>query len=122
MFGWFRRKQAPAALLPEGRWTVALDDDTIRVTTDSGETKSLGKNELSGVIIEANDSGPWGADLWWLLFGSDDRVACEIPQGATGEDAFVDYLTALPGFNHEEMIKAMASVDNAAFPVWRRGA
>ena len=38
-------------------------------------------------MIETNDSGPFGADVWWLLFGADDRIAVAFPQGATGEQA-----------------------------------
>jgi len=79
----------------------------------------LRKIDLGGVIIETNDSGPWGADVWWLLFGSDDKVAVAFPQGASGEKAVVDYLIALPGFDHGAMIDAMQSADNNVFPVWR---
>jgi hypothetical protein len=52
----------------------------------------------------------------------DRNVACAYPQGATGEQATLDYLMALPGFDHAEMIKAMSSVGNAVFPVWRKSA
>jgi hypothetical protein len=72
-------------------------------------------------MIETNDSGPFGADIWWLLFGADDRLACAFPQGAAGEKAAVDRLLGLPGFDHEAMIMAMGSTGNAVFPVWRRG-
>ncbi len=119
MFGWFRKKDPPR-LLPESKWVVAIDADTIRLTDDAGAVKELLKRDLSGVIIETNDSGPWGADVWWLLFGAEDRVVLAVPQGATGEDAMLDHLFGLPGFNHGDMIKAMACGDNAVFPVWRR--
>ena len=76
--------------------------------------------ELNGVMIETNDSGPFGADVWWLLFGADDRVAVAFPQGAAGEQAAIDWLAGLPGFDHDAMIMAMGSTANAVFPVWRR--
>lgn len=119
VFDWlFRRKQV--RLEPESRWTVAIDQASITVTDPSGQRKDVATDELSGVLIETNDSGPWGADLWWLLFGDDDRVACMFPQGATGESEAIDYLMSLPAFDHQEMTLAMRSTDNAVFPVWRR--
>src|SRR5262245_36292742 len=101
MFGWLKRK-TPRKLIPEALWVVELTGDEVRVVDEAGEVKIVGKGDLSGVIIETNDSGPWGADFWWLLFGADDHVACAIPQGATGEDALINYLLGLPGFDHEQ--------------------
>jgi len=118
MFGLFKRK--PVKLLPESRWVVSVDEKAIRVVDDAGETKSLGKDDLSGIAIETNDSGPWGADVWWLLFGGEDQLVCAYPQGATGEEAALDYFTTLPTFNHSAMIEAMSSTGNAVFSVWRR--
>lgn len=118
MFGWLRKRASRAQ--PEARWTVTLDDGHVQVTDDRGAVKRLATAELRGVAIETNDSGPWGTDVWWLLFGADDRVACLYPQGATGESAMLDYLCALPEFDFTEMAKAMGSTDNALFPVWRR--
>jgi hypothetical protein len=121
VFGWlFRRKRT--GLEPESGWIIAIDETSISVTDPSGQTKSVSKDDLSGVLIETNDSGPGGADLWWLLFGGDDQVACMFPQGAIGESGAIDYLMSLPAFDHQEMIGAMRSTDNAIFPVWRRKA
>lgn len=121
MFGWFNRKEnAAVALQPERRWSVTANADAITVTDDAGQSKLVRLQELSGVIIETNDSGPWGVDVWWLLFGADDKIACSYPQGATGEEAVLDTLMALPSFDHQRMIEAMASTDAAIFPVWRR--
>lgn len=119
MFGWFRKKQSP--LQPEGKWIVAIDDSRISVSDDSGQMRSVDKSDLSGVAVETNDRGPWGADVWWLLFDANDRMACAFPQGAKGENAAIDWLTALPSFDYGEMIKAMGSTDNAVFAVWRKG-
>jgi len=120
MFGWFKRKPRP--LQPERKWLITVESDVIRVRDGADQIKSLRKEDLSGVAIETNDSGPWGADVWWLLFGRDDRLACAFPQGATGEGAIVDYLSALPSFDHGEMIMAMTCTENATFAVWRRPA
>lgn len=99
---------------------AAITEDSICITDHAGMTKEVQKSDLSGVIIETNDTGPWGADVWWLLFGGDDRVVCAFPQGTTGEADVIKFLTALPAFDLGEMIKAMGSTSNAVFPVWRR--
>jgi hypothetical protein len=118
MFGWFRKKQAK--LMPEGFWTVMLVEQKIRVTDQEGRVKSVGLAELSRVIIETNDTGPWGADVWWLFFGADSKLALAFPQGATGEKEVLDRLFSLPGFRQEEVIKAMGCTEDAAFPVWSK--
>lgn len=120
MFGWLKRKSR--GLEPESKWVVDVDGDRISVHDQTGGIKSILKDQLSHIIIETNDSGPWGADVWWLLFGEDDQLACGFPQGATGEGEAIDYLSALPSFDHAEMIKAMASTAIAVFTVWRRSA
>lgn len=99
---------------------VAVTEDRIRVTDHAGLTKEVQKSDLSGVIIETNDTGPWGADVWWLLLGRDYQMTCAFPQGATGESDVIDFLTALPTFDRRQMIEAMGSTNNSVFPVWRR--
>jgi len=117
MFGWFKR---PARLEPEAKWLISIQQDIIRVADETGSPAALPAGELSAVAIETNDTGPWGADLWWMLFDADDKLACAFPQGATGEEAVVSYLSSLPGFDHEAMMRAMRSTGNAVFPLWRR--
>lgn len=117
MFGWFRKRTT--RLQPEARWIVEAASDQLRVTDPAGTVQTLAKAELRGVAIETNDTGPWGADVWWLLFGADERVAARYPQGATGEEAMLSYLIALPAFDMQQMAMAVGSTDNAYFLVWQ---
>ena len=117
MFGWFKRK--PRAQ-PEARWVVGIEEALIRVTDPEGVSTTIPKSGLTAILIETNDSGPWGADVWWVLQGEEGSTACAFPMGASGEDAALDYFCALPCFDHEAMIRAMTSTGNAVFPVWRR--
>ena len=103
----------------EAHWTVTTLDDRIDAVDPHGELQSVPFEDLRGVMIETNDSGPVGTDVWWLLFGADDQIACAFPLGATGEKEAVGRLSSLPGFDHEAMIMAMGSTTNAVFAVWR---
>jgi hypothetical protein len=118
VFGW--KKKRAANLQPEAQWFIEASGKSLAVRDPEGEFREVIKTDLSGVIIETNDTGPWGADVWWLLFGADDRLACAFPQGATGEQDAVDFLTGLEGFDHRSMISAMSSTHNASFRVWRK--
>lgn len=118
MFGWLKKRRA--GLQPEAKWVVQIDPARIRVTDPEGRATTLAKVDLSRVAIETNDSGPWGTDLWWLLFGTGDQLTCTFPGGATGEAAVLDYLTALSEFDHAQMVQAMGSTANAVFPLWQK--
>ena len=118
MFDWLKKRVQ--RLEPVAQWVVTIESKGIRVSDYNRQEKFVAKDKLSGVAIQTNDTGPWGADVWWLLFGADDQLACAFPQGATGEQAALDYLMALDRFNHDEMISAMGSTQNAVFPVWRK--
>lgn len=114
------RFKRPEGLYPERLWTVSFDGSAVFVTDQTGKTMSVMMQDLRTVAIATNDSGPWGADVWWLLYGSDGNLACGFPQGATGEKEVLDALMAMPGFDQSETIKAMGCTSNATFIVWQR--
>ena len=120
MFGWLKKRMSARQPPAEARWIVTIADEVVEVTDDRGERKSIALAALGGVITETNDSGPWGLDVWWMLFDLDQRLACAFPLGATGEQPVVAELTALHGFDHAEMLRAMGSTANAMFLLWRR--
>ncbi|MBL9064980.1 MAG: hypothetical protein JNN10_01655 [Sphingopyxis sp.] len=105
---------------PEARWIVAIDDDVLTMTDGQGEKSACPLSDVTGIAVETNDSGPWGSDVWWMFFGPNGRLNLTFPQGATGEDAVLDRIKKLPGFDHTEMIAAMASTDNSTFIVWQQ--
>src|SRR5690606_33913425 len=106
-------KTPKKAAYPENLWTIETDDLALKCTDQTGKILSLAFTDLAAVAIETNDSGPWGADVWWLLFDKSENLGCAFPQGAKGEDQAVNRLTSLPGFDHQKMIEAMGSTDNA---------
>ena len=104
----------------ERRVVVRLDDHGITAAFPNGEILAIAWTEVRRVTIETNDSGPWGADFWWLLEGENGR--CAYPQGATGElEALAAFPSKFPGFSHEVFIRANGSTWNARFLCWERG-
>jgi len=106
-------------LYPEFNYKVHVTDEGISVVPPDGKEESVTWKALKAVVIETNDTGPWGADVLWLLL-DEEHVLCIIPQGADGEMELLDRLLALPGFDYEAMIKAMGSISNRMFLCWER--
>jgi hypothetical protein len=120
--GFNRDVQDPGSapsLRPESNFVVTVDDRRIVCRHPSGDEKAVAWDDLDTVVIETNDTGPWGADVWWLLLGRDGSH-CAIPQGASGEAALLDRLQALPGFDNTPFIAAMGCTENRRFLCWRR--
>jgi hypothetical protein len=114
-----KRQQRRDALMFERHVIVEHDEIGVRVAHPDGDPQAMNWSDLRVVAIETNDSGPWGADLWWLLEGEDRRIA--YPQGATGESAMLGVLQSrLAGFQDEAVILAMGCTENARFVCWTR--
>jgi len=105
---------------PEAKFALSFDGLEIALRDPKGIVRSLKMADLDAIIIETNDTGPWGADVWWVLLDRDGKLGLLYPQGADGEQLVLDRLISLPGFNMPEFIKAMGSTANATFPVWKK--
>jgi hypothetical protein len=100
---------------PEARFVVEVTaDDEIVCRAPKQPEQRIKMADLAAVYIETNDSGPWGADVWWLLNDNTGRTQVAFPQLATGEDAALDRLRLLPGFE----VRGMNSGDIARFMCW----
>ncbi|MDQ7821830.1 MAG: hypothetical protein RDV48_03440 [Candidatus Eremiobacteraeota bacterium] len=117
------KRQSAAArdsgLFPESTVVLTVDDHAVISARPGGLTERVTWDELSRVEIMTTDEGPLVADVFWVLHGKDR--GCVIPQGATNEHDLIEKLVRLPGFNHNEMIEAMASTENRTFLVWEKG-
>ncbi len=109
-------------LHPECLWRVFVGEAAIAVVDDRGRVVRLATDDIEQIVIETNDRGPWGADFWWMLFGGGEEFHVAFPQGATGEDAAIEVLMKLPGFDHDRYVGAMRSTRKARFVVWQRTA
>lgn len=105
--------------MPESRFEVTLDDEKVTCRRPDGNDETVRWDELAAVVIETNDSGPLGMDVWWLLVPRDSESGCVVPQGARGEDRLLSRLQELSGFDNEALIAAMSCTDNQRFVCWK---
>lgn len=108
----------PAGENREDSWTVTITDARVSCARPGGMVESVEWDDLKEVVIVTNDEGPFAIDVMWLLIG--DESGCVVPLGVTGEDALIERLQALPGFDNEVMIEAMGSTNNRRFVCWER--
>jgi hypothetical protein len=114
-----RRKERTEALMFERQVILRFDAAGISSSYPDGTTQAIGWHQVQRIVIETNDSGPWGADVWWLLEG--DHQRCAYPQGATGDtEAMFEYPKRFVGFNDSAVIEAMGCTSNARFVCWER--
>jgi hypothetical protein len=117
---WKDRRQANRdALMPERKILVSFTDAGIRASYPDGTTEAIEWPSVQRIYIETNDSGPAGADFWWVLEG--DAARCAFPQGATGEaEAARVVASKFAGFDDMMVVKAVGSTSNARFVCWER--
>ncbi|MDQ3813865.1 MAG: hypothetical protein M3347_07920, partial [Armatimonadota bacterium] len=65
---------------PESRYIVTVSETEVSCQHPDGLIETVRWDDLRAVVIETNDSGPWLADVWWILVGT--QSGCVIPQGA----------------------------------------
>lgn len=102
----------------ENQVEITFDADGMTAVYPDGSARSVRWDDLESIIIETNDSGPWGSDVWWVLRGRTGE--CHYPMGAAGENEMLERLQQLPGFDNDAVIQAMMSAENAEFICWRR--
>ncbi len=118
IFSFFKKKKSEVnKISPESKWIVQIVGTTIKTVDYDGIEKSFEIYGIQQIIIETNDSGPWGTDLWWRIFGKDGLLS--VPGGATGESEMLENFQRFPNFDNAELIKSMSSTDNAEFVVWQ---
>jgi hypothetical protein len=107
---------------PKASWRVETDDTGIMAILPSGARATLRWVDLTRVTIRTTDEGPHATDVFWEFHTRDRSPAFAVPGGATGESDLLHALgTRLPGFRHEEVVRAMGSTSNDLFLVWEAG-
>jgi hypothetical protein len=119
MFNWLRENLHHPS--PLEQWTVRLVKGEIVIEDDQGTRRSFPIDDLRRVIVATDDSGPWGADVVFFLFGEDANPVGAFPLEAKGRDEFVVWMSRQPGYQDEELRKAMGSTSIARFEVFSAG-
>lgn len=76
---------------------------------------------IARVEIHSTADGPFAEDLFWIIETEGAPAArLTIPNSALGADRLLGALSALPGFDHEAVIRAMGSTQDARFVLFER--
>lgn len=108
----------PIESAPAPPGTIELDLRGVRRWKADGTAESARWDRLVAIEIVTTSGGPVADDVLWVLH--EDTGGCVVPSTAEPAEALVARVTALPGFDHQAMIAAMACAEDARFLVWRR--
>jgi hypothetical protein len=98
--------------------TIEIDLHGVRRWLADGKCESARWNQLVKVEIVTTDQGPLVEDVFWVLH--EPASGCVIPSEAPEARALREKLQALPNFDNEAVVSAMASTGNDRFVVWRK--
>jgi len=128
MFGWLKKLATPGAAPGEGAaddtpaeargYALNLDGDEIAVTYPGQPQVKASLSDVAEVLVETSEED---SSLWWLLLGDRGNLLMNFPAGASGEDALVAKLRALPGFDEAKLDEALNCELSGEFVLWRRG-
>jgi translation initiation factor IF-1 len=108
-------RQLRAMKHPEAQYIVEVTTGDEIVCRAPGQAEQrIRMADVGAVYVETNDSGPWGADIWWLLNDKAGLTKVAFPQMTVGENAALERLRLLDGF----MVRGMNSGENARFLCW----
>jgi hypothetical protein len=111
-------KPSKTKFMREAKFIVRIENNEIINERPEGKIERVSLSGLKAVIIETNDTGPWGTDVLWILVGADE-TGCVFPNGATGGMEILEIMQKLPGFDNKAVIQAMASISNQRFLCWK---
>jgi hypothetical protein len=97
---------------------VRLSNSEVVCERPDGTIERVGWDDLQKVEVVTTGDGPLAPDVFWVLHGRNG--GCAIPQGATGDSHLRERLQALPGFDDNAVIAAMASASDGRFLCWER--
>ncbi len=116
MLGWLWSRLKRAS--PLRQWSVRLVDGAIITSDGQATTRSLKVADLRKVVVATDDSGPWGADVMFLLYEDSSEPVGIFPLEAEGCDDFVGWLANQSGYRERELANAMGSTSVARFTVF----
>jgi hypothetical protein len=101
---------------------VKVTESEIVATLPKGQVARVAWSALTKVVLRTTDGGPFVPDMFWLFYTGSDKPALVVVGGADDQDLLAALQKRLPGFNNDQLIKAMQSVDNHTFLLWEKPA
>lgn len=100
------------------RTCVKFDEQTIVCHYSNGRTEAIRWTDLREVSIRTTDDGPFVDDLFWILKSA--AADCIVPSEAVGVQELLIRLQQLPGFDHQAVIRAATTTEDATFLCWQK--
>jgi hypothetical protein len=98
-------------------WRVEISDDGIRHIRPNGAIEAILWRDVQAVTIETTSAGPYMPDAFWKIVG--DHAGCIIPNDVAGvQDLISALFRHCPGLDHEQLVRAMGSCEDANFMLW----
>ncbi len=98
--------------------TVDIDEEWITCIRSATSRQAVRWNDLTAVLIETTDQGPFQNDVFLVLVGAKSR--CVVPQEAAGSQELLARLQDLPGFDSQAVVEAMGTAENKTFVCWKK--
>ena len=96
---------------------VEVDDVGVERRMVDGRVERIGWKDLASVSVITTSEGPEMEDLYICLQAADGS-GCAVPNGLAAP--VLGYLTKLPGFDVDSLVRAFCSTDDAQFLCWSR--
>ncbi len=107
-------------MTPNDACTLTIDDEGIVCERSTGISERMEWADLQEVLIRTADAGLSFTDAFWVLSGTLAKL--EFPHGSEGDEALLERLQQLPGFNNDVFNAAMNAISDGEFVCWRRAA
>ncbi|MEG3143462.1 hypothetical protein U1839_02235 [Sphingomonas sp. RT2P30] len=102
---------------PLEQWSVSVAQGEIVTRDGGGARRAMAIAALRRVVVATDDSGPWGADVVFLLYADGAEPVGLFPLEARGAKDFVAWMSGLPGYQDAALQAAMGSTRVARFDV-----
>jgi hypothetical protein len=98
---------------------VEFDDESLMFSHDGMPVNSIRWNELKEVSIQTTEGDPATEDVFFEFAGLERDHKILLPQTSEGVDQLLRRLQGVPGFEHQAVIDAMASTEQAKYICWK---
>ncbi|MDR3492556.1 MAG: hypothetical protein P4M12_11065 [Gammaproteobacteria bacterium] len=95
---------------------IHIDNEHLIIESKNYQHKTYTWVEFLKFIVETNDSGPFGEDIFFILVTETDEI--KIPQSIVDDNEFDEITQRFPNFDYAVFIEAMSSCKNFQFICW----